>query len=299
MPTFRKRLVRYLIAIALSLAFFVLLGAGVLLKLEAKILTTVWRRPITGSPLDINLAFQDVTIPTADGLELSAWYVPGSRPEAIILVHGIHANKQEMLIIAPILTQAGYPVLMLDLRGHGESDDSRLSYGYRESLDVQAAADYLLRLPEVERVGAMGYSLGGAAVARAAGQDERIEAVVIQSSFSSLPDAVNDSFDKYTGLPKWPLAPIVVKAAELEVDMSIEQVDSARDLASLSPRPVLIIHGQNDDLFPVHQAHKMYAAARQPKSLWVVEGLGHHYQLAQTPEYQQRLRQFFAEAFTD
>jgi alpha-beta hydrolase superfamily lysophospholipase len=245
----------------------------------------------------MNLPYQDVTLSTADGMHLAAWYVPGRQLNAVILVHGIHANRQATLPAAVMLFEAGYHVLMLDLRGHGDSEGEQVSYGFYESLDVQAGVSYLLAKKEIEHVGAIGYSLGGAAVAQAAASDERLQAVVIQSSFSSLADAVDDSFAEYTKWPKWPFAPIVINAAETELGVTVEEIDSAHALASVSPRPVLIIHGSDDKLFPVHQAFKLYQTAKAPKGLWVIEGMGHEYPFAYKREYQQRVLAFFNEAF--
>jgi dipeptidyl aminopeptidase/acylaminoacyl peptidase len=230
-------------------------------------------------------------------MQLAAWYVPGRQPNAVILVHGIHANRQATLPAAVMLFEADYHVLMLDLRGHGDSEGEQVSYGFYERLDVQAGVSYLMAKPEVENVGAIGYSLGGAAVAQAAANDGRLQAVVIQSSFSSLSDTVDDSFAEYTKWPKWPFAPFVVKAAEMELEVKIQQIDSARALATISPRPILIIHGSEDKLFPVHQAFKLYQTAKEPKDLWVIEGMGHEYPFAHKREYQQRVLAFFYEAF--
>lgn len=247
----------------------------------------------------MNLPYQDVTLTTADGMHLAAWYVPGRQPNAVILVHGIHANRQATLPAAVMFFEAGYHVLMVDLRGHGDSEGERVSYGFYERQDVQAAVSYLIAEKEIEHVGAIGYSLGGAAVAQAAASDERLQAVVIQSSFSSLSDAVDDSFAEYTKWPEWPFAPAVIKAAERELGVTVEEIDSARALGTLSPRPVFIIHGSEDKLFPVRQAFKLYQTAKAPKDLWVIEGMGHEYPFAHKGEYQQRVLAFFNEAFAD
>jgi len=292
-----NRWVRRIGWITLALGVATLLTLGCALKIQAKILTTVWRNPVNRTPAEFNLSYQDVTLTAADGTRLAAWYLPGSRPQAIILVHGIHANREATLPIIPMLAEAGYHILAVDLRGHGQSSGHTLSYGYYEALDVQAAVDYVLAVPAVEQVGAIGYSLGGAAVARAAVQDERLTAIVLQSTFSSLPDAIDDSFAAYTHWSIGPLEPLVVLATELEIGISAEQINSARDLAMLSPRSLLIIHGQNDPLFPVQQAYKMYEAAHSPKSLWVVEGMGHEYPFVEKAEYQRRVLAFFREAF--
>ncbi|NWG75134.1 MAG: alpha/beta fold hydrolase [Rubrivivax sp.] len=279
-----------------SAAVTVLLVAGGVIILQVIILTTPGRNQDIGSLG--NLPYQEITLITADGLHLSGWYVPGPRPEAIILVHGIHANRAYLLPQAFMLAQAGYSLLLLDLRGHGRSEGHEVTYGYREALDVEAAADYLAARPEIKHIGALGHSLGGAALVRAAAADPRLEALVIQSSFSSLTRVVDDSFNKFVLLPKWPFAPLVIVLAELKTGVSLDQVDSARDLATMPPRPVLFIHSADDGLFPIHHAQQMYDAARNPKEFYFVSGLGHVNPISShEAEYTERVLKFFETAF--
>lgn len=284
----------------IPLLFLLILVAGAyVIDYYAKALTKAGSWPITGTPADVGLAYEDVTLITSDGLKISGWYLPGIKPDAIVIVHGIWANKQAILPAAVMLSEVGYHILMIDLRGHGLSEGEKLSYGYYEALDVQASVDYLLVQPGVEKVGLMGYSLGGAAVVRATAVDERIQALVVESSFSSLSDAVDDSFSRHTGLPSWPFAPLLVKAAEKELGLTVDQVDSTHALATMSPRPVLIIHGSDDDLFPVRHAYKMYEMAQEPKDLWIIEGLKHDYPIKNGLEYRNRVLRFFEEAFAN
>jgi dipeptidyl aminopeptidase/acylaminoacyl peptidase len=241
---------------------------------------------------------QDVTFTTADGVEISGWYIPGTRPEGVILVHGIHANRGYLIPQAEILAGAGYHVLLIDLRGHGYSGGRLMTYGYREAWDVQAAVDYLLAQPDVEQVGALGHSLGGAAVVRAAANDERIRAIVVQSSYSSLSLAIDESFQNFSVFPKRPFAPLFIALAEIIIGAQVSDVDSARDLATMTPRPVLIIHSVDDNLFPLHHAETMFQAAQEPKKLWTVTGLGHVNPMVQHEEaYRDEILTFFADAF--
>lgn len=268
------------------------------INLQVNAFVTPKRVPVIGSPAEVGLVYQDVTLTTSDGLKLAGWYIPGRQPNAIILVHGIDANRAAVLPHAAILAGAGYHLLLFDLRGHGQSEGSEITYGYREALDVQAAADYLLALPEIKQVGALGTSLGGAVVVRAAAVDRRLRAIVVESSFSSLTEAVEEAFEDRSIFPKWPFAPLLVALAEQRLGLKVSQVDSARDLATLSPRPVLIIHGAADSLFPPDHALKMYAAAKDPKALWLVEGLGHANPITDhEAEYRERVVTFFERAF--
>ncbi len=258
---------------------------------------TPGRNSKTILPGEVNLPYREITLVTSDDLTLSGWYVPGIDPQAIILVHGINANRTALLPQALMLHEAGYHLLLIDLRGHGKSEGGQVTYGFREALDVQAAADFLGTQAEVKQIGVLGTSLGGAAVVRAAALDPRLKAVVVESSYSSLPDAVEDAYDDFSILPRWPFAPLLVALAERRVGIKIDQVDSARDLAGLYPRPVLIIHGVHDRLFPLRHALKMYEAAHEPKELWLIEDYGHgNPAIDQAALYRERVVSFFDRA---
>lgn len=252
-----------------------------------------------GMPDEVDRPYKDVTLTTRDGLNIAGWYIPGTQPKAVILVHGIDANRRAVLPEASVLADAGYHLLLIDLRGHGESEGNTATYGYREAWDVQAAIDFLDTLPEVEHIGALGTSYGGAAVVRAAALDSRLKAIVIESSFSSLSAAAEDAFDDMSIFPKWPFAPLFITLAERRVGVQIGQVDSARDLAALQRfQAIMIIHGTEDTLFPPHHAQKMYAAARKPKTLWMIEGLGHGNPVVdRREEFEARVIPFFEKAF--
>ena len=269
------------------------------INLQVNAFITPYRSRDIGSPVEVSAVYEDVILTTLDGLKISGWYIPGTQPYGIVLVHGIDANRAALIPEATVLAEAGYHLLMIDLRAHGQSEGDIATYGYLEALDVQAAVDYFDTLPNVEQVGALGTSFGGAAVVRAATLDERIKAVVIESSYSSLSVATEDAFEDLSIFPKWPFAPLLVKLAEQRVGLEITQVDSARDLATLHPRAVLIIHGTDDPLFPLYHAQKMYEAAQEPKELWIIEGLGHASPVVdREEEYQARVVTFFEEAFT-
>ena len=277
---------------ALLLGGLCLLAGLIYIQLEAFLVPH--RVTDVGTPEELNRPYRNVVLTTSDGLNIAGWYIPGTRPQAIILVHGIHANRRTMLPEAKILAEADYHLLMIDLRGHGQSDGHQNSYGYREALDVQAAVDYLDALPEIDKIGVLGTSLGGATVVRAAAIDERIAAVVIESSYSSLPAAIDDGFDNLSFFPKWPFAPLFVSLAERRLGVKAAQIDSARDLASFKPRPVLIIHGLEDQLFPPDHAERMFDSAQEPKELWLIDGLGHANPVpGHETEYQERVVGFF------
>ena len=115
-------------------------------------------------PPPMDLPIRPISLPSQSGSNLRGWFVPGKRGAAgVLLMHGIHANRLAMLDRARFLHRAGYSIFLFDFQAHGESPRWRVTFGARESLNAHAAATYLCRQVQGEKVGAIGASLGGAA----------------------------------------------------------------------------------------------------------------------------------------
>lgn len=289
----RLKSLAYFAGLTLLALLLLLLAAA---YVEVIQLTTPGRSRDIGT---IDFPHQDVTLTTADGLKLSGWYVPGRQPNAIVIVHGISANRAYLLPQAQFLAGAGYHLLLFDLRGHGLSEGNMVTYGYGEALDVAAAVDYLAAQPGVQRIGGLGHSLGGAALVHAAAAEPRLEALVVQSSYSSLGEVIGDSFERMAGLPRWPFQPLVIALAEFRTGARVADINSARDLATMPARPVLIIHARDDGFLLPRYAEEMYAAAQQPKELWLIDRAGGHVNpmVGHEAEYTKRVLNFFESAF--
>ena len=134
-----------------------------------------------------------------DGVEIAGWFIPsGESRRAIVLVHGKDANRTRELDrdlgddvpgefpdLAAALSGRGFAVLMIDLRGHGQSGPARFGFGRTERLDVLGAVDWLVaRGFRPGRIGVLGISMGAATGIGAASEDDRIGALVADSSFA-------------------------------------------------------------------------------------------------------------------
>lgn len=248
-------------------------------------------------PSDVGIEhWHDVSFQSTDGLTLSGWYVGTENGATVILVHGLGGNRAQLLDDAALLVANGYGVLLFDLRNSGHSEGDLTTMGYLEVLDVGGALDFVKTQPEsdVERVGLLGHSMGGVAAILAAARYPQTKAVIAESTLTSVEDNVGDSLKALTGLPPFPFAPLVVWFGERETGIDIGQVSPLDAIGSISPRAVMIVHGELDEVISAQNAPKLYAAAGEPKELYVIPNAGHGgLPQTQPEEYRRRIVGFF------
>ena len=280
--------------LALAILALGYLGVGLFVATR---LTVPDRQPLERTPADEDLDFSEVSFESSDGLELKGWWIPGDDlSRAVVLVHGLDASKSSLYVLktAPIYVRAGYGVLMLDPRGHGESEGDLTSLGYQEVRDVQGALCWLEeRGFEPGEVVLHGWSMGGAAVVRSA-PGTGVAAVVEESGYADLPLLLRDALPHNSGLPAF-FNPGIFLMAKLFLDFDPWAVRPEEEAKELSEEgvPFLIIHSPDDEAVPFEHA-RLFAGAYPEARLWEVEGYDHV--AANThPEYQQRLLDFLDE----
>lgn len=259
-----KRLFAVLLTLLLSLAA-ASLAVGELLTRPA-------RQPIGAPPPDLRA--EAVQLNDANGLSIAGWFVPGRAGEgAVLLLHGVRSNRLQMLERARWLQREGIASLLIDLPSHGESHGERITFGRREALGVQAALGWLrARLPS-ERIAAIGVSLGGASLLFAQRQPE-LDALVLESVYPTIVDAVQDRLTTRLGPAGASLAPLLLVQLPLRLDMSADQlrpIDAVADVRA----PLLITAGTEDRSTRWPETEQLFAAAPEPKTLWPVPGAAH------------------------
>lgn len=224
------------------------------------------------TPWELGLPYEDVAFWTEDGLRLGAWWLPN--PEArrtVVILSGHNGARQDTLGIGGALYRAGSNVLLLDNRGRGSSEGDRVSLGGHERLDARAAVGYALgRAPEVP-LALLGYSMGGAVALMTAADDRRVGAVVADSPFASQRELLLRHLRERIG----PLAGPTLALASTFLDYRMSEVEPVRYVARISPRPLLLIHGEQDDVTDPNDSRRMFAAAGEPKELWTVPEAAH------------------------
>jgi uncharacterized protein len=215
-------------------------------------------RSIELSPAAAGLAFSDVALATRDGERLHAWWVAARTAPVghVLLCHGNAGNVGDRVQHVALLAAAGFDVLAFDYRGYGRSSGRPSEEGtYR---DARAAREALLRQPGVDgaRVLYLGESLGGAVAVELA-REHPPAGLILQSAFTSVRDMARLH---YPAIPR-ALVP--------------DAYPSLRLIAELDA-PLLVLHGDRDAIVPRLHGEALYEAARGPKRLEILPGVGHN-----------------------
>ncbi len=250
-------------------------------------------------PASYGLSYENVEFAARDGIRLRGWFIPaksaGAARGTVIFCHGHAGSMDPDIQYVPWFHQAGYNVLMFDFRGHGRSDGQQVSMGALERLDLLGAVDYL-RGRGIERVGVLGFSMGGVVAMSTAPHSEAIAAVVSDGGFARLERAVAAGA-RQRGVPAF-LAPlfgrVVVWLAGLRLGVRLSEADPIRWVDKIAPRALFIIHGGRDPYVSVGEARQLYRRAGEPKDLWIVPEAHHRQVDVHRPqEYRHRVLGFF------
>jgi hypothetical protein len=239
-------------------------------------------------PSDFGLRSETVSFHSTDEILLKAWWLPASGVPrgAVIVAHGIDHTRQVMLPRAVFLVHGGYDVLLVDLRGHGESGGTVVSPGVLEARDVLGALQYVRSRANEEPVVVLGVSYGAVACLIAAAESPEISGIIADGAFPTGKD-VDDVIarhylhDHRTNF--WLRAAFLASSVP-GVDRATALMYYLRtgiylgpELLSVTPSarrikvPVLLISGQRDWIVPTDKARQILSAiADKRKRLLVI-----------------------------
>ena len=263
---------------------------------KVKVLFTGIRvpRPKAGRrPSDLGLPFEEHTIRCANGIRLSAWYIPATEPETlVVLFHGYGAEKSGLLTEANLLHQSGWPVLLVDFRGAGDSSGSVTTAGFLEADDVAEVLAYArTRLPH-HRAILFGQSMGAVAILRAIDcRGVRPDGIILEAVFDTMLNTVKNRFHAMR-VPSFPSAELLVFWGGRQVGFdgfSHRPVDYARSVKC----PVLFMEGADDPKATPAEARRVFDAIPGPKEWMEFASVGHESYAARYPaEWQAAVREF-------
>ncbi len=215
-------------------------------------------RTIVETPERAGLSYRDLGLETDDGERLHGWWIEARTDSLghLLLCHGNAGNVGDRVLHAALLTAAGFDVLLFDYRGYGRSTGRPSEEGtYR---DARAALRCLLEQPGVDRrrVLYLGESLGGA-VALDLALERPPAGLVLLSAFTGVREMSGVHY------------PLVPAALVPDAYPTLRRMHALR-------APLLVLHGDRDDIVPLSQGRTLFEAAPEPKHMHVFDGLGHN-----------------------
>ncbi len=220
------------------------------------------------------LPAENVEFPSGSGALVHGWFVVGEPGRgAVILMHGIHANRRAMLGRAEFLSRAGYAVLLFDFQGHGETLGTKITFGFLESRDATAAVDFIHHKIPGEKIGVIGVSLG-AASALLAEPPLAVDALVLESSFPTIYQATEDRMMERFGFLGRLATPLLTCQLKPRLGIGLNDLKPIEHAQKIFP-PKFFIAGATDKLTTIEESKQLFAVAAEPKQSWWVDGAAH------------------------
>lgn len=214
------------------------------------------------TPAKWGFKYDDVDFKSTDGTKLHGWFLKsrgGKSKGTVVFSHGNAGSIGHHLGFVMWLAEAGYQVFMYDYRGFGKSEGALEREGMVE--DVKAAFHYVESRPDVDktRIVSYGHSLGGAKSVTALAEEKQsgLRAIIIDGAFASY------------------RAMATILGGQLGANLISDELSPKDFIAKITKTPLLVVHGDLDEVVPFSQGKELFGLANEPKTLFKVKG-GHH-----------------------
>jgi len=255
-----------------GLFLLVLLGAASLWLLGSSLIA-VAPHPVALPPA---LGAQPLSLAAGPGQVVAASFVPardGVGRGGVLLLHGNRSDRRQMAARARFLHEQGYAVMLIDLPGQGASTSPAVTFGLLEAEGVRAALEALRRRVPGKRIGVIGVSLGAASLVLCK-DCPPVDAAVLESMYPTIEEAVEDRLRMRLGAAGVPLSRLLLWQLPLRLGIRTSELRPIERMDQLD-MPLLVVAGSEDRHTLLAETERIYAAAKAPKSLWVVQGAAH------------------------
>lgn len=254
-----------------SLLLFVALGVVVSWSVATSLIAPTYG--FIGAPPEDLPGGETIALASESGATLAGWHFRAADSRGVVVMfHGVRASRLQMETRARFLLEHGYSVVAVDFQAHGESTGEQITMGYLEQRDVAATLAYARGEHPAESIGVIGASLGGVAAVLALPLD--IDALVVESVYPDIRNAVANRVRLWLG----PLSPLPTEILLLQMKWRLgvapQDLRPVERIAGAGC-PVLILSGSTDVRTTVAETRELFAAAVEPKELWIVEGAPH------------------------
>ena len=219
--------------------------------------------------------WQDIRMPSRFGYSLTGTFIPNPQTtdKTLIFLHGFSESRLAGLSYLNIYLNAGYNLLLVDSRAHGESGGLSVTWGVYEKHDVDQWVDWLRHRFPKGTIGMHGISMGAATALLHAGLNEsnkRVSFYIADSAYSDLESLLADQMSQRLQLPgnipPQVLLPYANAVTYLRARFTFGAASPLRDVQQVTT-PVLYIHGEADRLVPASMSQQLYSMTKGQRQI--------------------------------
>ena len=231
--------------------------------------------------------YTELSLTSEDGYQLiAATFSPAVESHKwVLLLHGYTGWKEELYPLAYQYVEKGYHALIPDMRCSGESEGDFIGMGWTDRLDNMLWLDKILTQDPNAEIVIHGQSMGAACALMMSGEDlpSQVSAIISDCAYTNAYSMFAKQMKDWFGLPSFPLLDSMNLVLQLRGGYDLKEA-SALEAVKKTNLPVLIIHGEEDDMVPVDMAYELYEAAGGEKELLIIPGAGHAQSMDKDPE---------------
>jgi dipeptidyl aminopeptidase/acylaminoacyl peptidase len=249
-----------------------------------------------------DIQFKDIT----KSIILKGWYFKAKGSDkTVVMAHGYKNNRlqfnEKTLDMISGLQSKGFNVLTFDFRNSGISGGDKTTIGIYEKDDLLGAIRYAKSIGN-KHIVLMGFSMGASTAIHTAAESPDVEALIADSPFDDLDTYLKENLSVWSSLPKFPFNDTILLAIKIMANVDTKKVSPKEDIRSIAPRPVMLIHGKDDDAIPIINSEELYKAYtginKENITFWAVDGAKHvgSYE-KDTEEYMRRVYEFLGKIY--
>ena len=224
-------------------------------------------------------ALKDTLIVDDNGMKMHAWYVssPDSMDNTAVIVHGYKSNPIEMFQIGYLYNNdLRWNILLPDLIAHGMSEGNIIQMGWNDRHAVEQWIGVAHNIFETDTMVVHGISMGAATTMCVSGDDtpDYVRGFVEDCGYTSVWDEFEGELKAQFGLPAFPLLHTASALCKLQNGWSFTEASPLEQVKKCT-KPMLFIHGDNDDFVPTEMVFPLYESKKGTKEIWLAPNSAH------------------------
>ncbi len=251
----------------------------------------------------LSLPCEHVTVSSNDGLTLHADYFPAEKEsdKLVICFHGYTSARMSSCSFAAFMHNQGYDCLLVDNRAHGDSEGEYIGFGILDRHDCISWIEYINeRFDNKKQILLYGVSMGATTILMAAADEkmpENVKALVADCGFTSPYEVFTHVLKKDYKMSPFPTMNFNDMLCRKKAGYGFNEYSTVTAVQN-TDKPILFIHGEDDNFVPVWMTKKNHESCVSPKDILIVPNAAHGASYYENPSlYQEKVNSFISEYF--